>query len=157
MNYLQHLSYMAIVLVGRLKSIDSFLHDRPQCEVVNCAPILSGVPQGTVIGPLLFSLYMNDITEDTLVQLKLFADTCSSYRDIKDTEDTLKLQKDTDCLWCWARIPASQMQYNADYMETGQECFFRVFWFYIYTFTLPSEAALLFPCWLTFSYSASFT
>ena len=40
------------------------------------APVLSGVPQGTVLGPLLFSLYINDITEDIDSELRLFADDC---------------------------------------------------------------------------------
>ena len=64
------------------------------------APVLSGVPQGTVLGPLLFSLYINDITEDIDSELRLFADDCVCYREIKDTEDTVKLQ---DRLGCWAR------------------------------------------------------
>ena len=67
------------------------------------APVLSGVPQGTVLGPLLFSLYINDITEDTDSELILFADDCVCYREIKDTEDTVKLQEDIDRLRCWAR------------------------------------------------------
>ena len=65
------------------------------------APVLSGVPQGTVLGHLLFSLYNNDITEDNDSELRLFADDCVCYRKIKDTEDTVKLQKDR--LGCWAR------------------------------------------------------
>ena len=67
------------------------------------APVLSGVPQGTVSGPLLFSLYINDITEDTDSELRLFADDCVCYREIKDVEDTVKLQEEIDSLGCWAR------------------------------------------------------
>ena len=81
------------------------------------APVLSGVPQGTVLGPLLFSLYINDITEDIDSELRLFADDCVCYREIKDTEDTVKLQEDIDRLGYWARswgheVPTSQMQHN---------------------------------------------
>ena len=91
-----------------LKWIDSFLCYRQQRVVVNgaksdWAPVLSGVPQGTVLGPLLFSLYINDISTDIDSEIRLFADDCVCYREIKDTEDTLKLQKDIDQLGCWAR------------------------------------------------------
>ena len=60
------------------------------------APVLSGVPQCTVLGPLLFSQYINDITEDIDSELKLFADDCVCYREIKNSEDTVKLQGDID-------------------------------------------------------------
>ena len=43
------------------------------------APVLSGVPQGTVLGPLLFSLYINDISSDIESELRLFADDCVCY------------------------------------------------------------------------------
>ena len=52
---------------------------------------------------LLFSLYINDISTDIDSEIRLFADDCVCYGEIKDTEDTLKLQKDTDQLVCWAR------------------------------------------------------
>ena len=58
------------------------------------APVLSGVPKGTVLGLLLFSLYINDITEDIDSEQRLFADDCVCYREIKDTEDTVKLQEE---------------------------------------------------------------
>ena len=91
-----------------LKWIYSFLCDRQQRVMVNgvksdWAPVLSGVLQGTVLGSLLFSLYINDITEDIDSELRLFADDCVCYREIKDTEDTVKLQEDIDGLGCWAR------------------------------------------------------
>ena len=91
-----------------LKWIDSVLRYRQQRVVVNgaksdWAPVLSGVPQGTVLGPLLFSLYINDILTDIDSEIRLFADDCVCYREIKDTEDTLKPQKDIDPLECWAK------------------------------------------------------
>ena len=97
-----------MALVGRLKWIDSFLCDRQQCVMVNgvkldWAPLLSGVPQDTILGPLLFLLYINDITEDIDSELRLFADDCVCYREIKDIEDEVKLQEDIDSLGCWAR------------------------------------------------------
>ena len=64
---------------------------------------MSGVPQGTALGPLLFSLYINNITEDIDSKLRTFADNCVCYREIKDIEDTVKLQEAIDFLGCWAR------------------------------------------------------
>ena len=74
---------------------------RQQRVVVNgaksdWAPVLSGVPQGTVLGLLLFPLYINDISTDIDSEIRLSADDCVCYREIKNTEDTLKLQKDID-------------------------------------------------------------
>ena len=91
-----------------LKWIDSFLCFRQQRVVVNgvksdWAPVLSGVPQGTVLGPLLFSLYINDISSDIESEIRLFADDCVCYREIKDEKDTMKLQRDIDRLGSWAR------------------------------------------------------
>ena len=81
---------------------------RQQRVVVNgvksdWAPLVSGVPQGTVLGPLLFSLHINDIMSDIESEIRLFADYSVCYREIKDIEDTLKLQKDIDRLGIWAR------------------------------------------------------
>ena len=71
----------------------------------NWAPVVSGVPQSTVFGPLLFSLYMyiNDISADIESEIRLFADDCVCYREIKNEEATLKLQRDIDRLGSWAR------------------------------------------------------
>ena len=92
----------------RLKWINSFLYFRQQRVVVNgvksdWAPVLSVVPQGTVLAPLLFSLYLNDISLDIESEIRLFADGCVCYREIKNEEDTIKLQRDIDRLGSWAR------------------------------------------------------
>ena len=64
------------------------------------SPVLSVVPQGTVLSPLLFSLlfsfYINDISKCIDSEKSLFADDCVCYRNIKNTENILKLQKDID-------------------------------------------------------------
>ena len=88
--------------------IDSFLCNRQQRVVVICAksqwaPVLSGVPQGTVLGPLLFSLYINDIMVGIESEIHLFADACVCYHQIYSIEDTSKLQNDIDQLGKWAK------------------------------------------------------
>ena len=90
-----------------MKLIDAFLCFRQHRVVVNgvksdWAPVVSGVPQGTVLGHL-FSLHINDIMSDIESEIRLFADDCVCYREIKDIVDTLKLQKDIDRLGIWAR------------------------------------------------------
>ena len=74
-----------------LKWIDSFLCFRKQRVVVNevksdWAPVLSGVPQGTVLCPLLVSLYINRISSDIESEIRLFAADCVCYHEIKDEE-----------------------------------------------------------------------
>ena len=83
--------------------IDSFLCNMQQRVVVNgaksqWAPALSGVLQGTILGPLLFSLYIYDIMVGIESEICLSADDCVCYHQIDSTEDTSKLQKDIDQL-----------------------------------------------------------
>ena len=58
---------------------------------------------GSVLGPLLFSLYINDISSDTVLEIRPFADDWVYYREIMDEEDAMKLQRDIDQLGSWAR------------------------------------------------------
>ena len=54
----------------------------------------SGVPQGTVLGPLMFLLYINDITSNISSCIRLFADDCVLYRVIQSEQDHHHLQQD---------------------------------------------------------------
>ena len=91
-----------------LSWIESFLTGRTQQVVVDGSesspkPVLSGVPQGTVLGPLLFLIYINDIGHSLSqgTKIRLFADDSLLYRVIKSKEDGLLLQKDLDALQKW--------------------------------------------------------
>ena len=53
-------------------------------ELSSFVPVLSGVPQGTVLGPLMFLLYINDITKGINSPLHLFADDFLLYRVINN-------------------------------------------------------------------------
>ena len=91
-----------------LEWVNAFLCFRQQRVVVNgvksdWGPVVSGVPQCTVLGPLLFSLYINDMTLGIDSQIRIFADDCVCYREIKTVEDRLKLHKDIDLVGSWVR------------------------------------------------------
>ena len=99
--------------------IKCFLTDRSHFVWINNASsvsqnVLSGVPQGTVVGPILFITYVNDmpdIVEDGIV-LDLFADGSKMYNAIKSVKDCLVLQKALVRLVIWARL--WQLKLNVD-------------------------------------------
>ena len=99
--------------------VDAFLTGRTQKVVVDgtfskAAAVESGVPQGTVMGPLLFSIYINDLPDclSPGTRVRLFADDCLIYRSVHSVEDQLILQKDIDSLLVWADTWG--MRFNPD-------------------------------------------
>ena len=59
------------------------------------------MPQGNVLGPLLFLVYVNDIWRNIVSNIRLFADDCIIYRKIIDSSDIDKLQTDLNRLGEW--------------------------------------------------------
>ena len=99
--------------------IMAFLSDRKQRVVVDGASSSysaaeSGVPQGTVLGPRLFLIFINDINTNTSSKIRLFADDRLVYREINSPRDQLLLQQDINTLAQWARM--WQMSFNVDGM-----------------------------------------
>ena len=79
--------------------IENFLGNRTHVVVVNgsiseCGMVKSGVPQGTVLGPLLFLIYINDIEFQITSSIRLFTDDTVPYRPIYSESDSLSLQED---------------------------------------------------------------
>jgi hypothetical protein len=92
-----------------LNWIDNFLHNRSQCVVIDnhCSSpssVISGVPQGSVLGPILFLLFINDLDHICCSQshLKLFADDSKLYSEITNRL-VGSLQQCLDRLCLWAR------------------------------------------------------
>ena len=93
-----------------LEWVTDYLTGRSQNVVVNGessrpAPVISGVPQGSVLGPLLFLIYINDLSEINLCQgakLTLYADDVLLYRAISSPEDFVTLQEDINKVGNWS-------------------------------------------------------
>ena len=111
-----------------LKLFQSFLCDRQQRVVLNgqyskWAPVLAGVPQGSILGPLLFLIYINDLPDNLESLAKLFADDTSLFSAVHDPSTSAKLLnndllKISDWAFKW------KMLFNPDVTKQAQEVIF---------------------------------
>ena len=88
------------------KWISSWLSERSQKVVLDGqasdpVPVVSGVPQGSVLGPVLFLIFINDVPDNIRSSVRLFADDCVLYRNIKSPIDCQILQDDLNSLSQW--------------------------------------------------------
>ena len=85
----------------------AYLSGRMQCVYINSAlsdflPVFSGVPQGSILGPLLFLIFMNDLPLSAIYsKLLLFADDAKCFMSITSLADCFALQKDLNNLAVW--------------------------------------------------------
>ena len=109
-------------ITGEVKSwIQNFLNDRQQAVVVEGAtssfvPVESGVPQGSVLGPSLFLLYINDLPNSLSSTTRLFADDTMVHRPIRSDHDRQALQEDLDRLAAWEQT--WMMHFHPDKCQT---------------------------------------
>jgi len=89
--------------------LEAFLKGRKQRVTVNgksssWRPVTSGIPQGSVMGPIMFVLYINDLPDSLKnnSELFLYADDTKIFRKIKCQEDCKKLQEDIECMKNWS-------------------------------------------------------
>ena len=96
-----------------LSCLEAWLTQREQQVTIagdksSTAKVTSGVPQGTVLGPLMFLLYINDIGNDITSKIRLFADDSLLYLAISTKDDCKRLQQDLDrmvnCTKTWQMI-----------------------------------------------------
>ena len=89
-----------------LRWIKNFLSERKQRVVLNgissdWTDVISGVPQGSVLGPILFILYVNDLPDKVKSYCEIFADDTKVYKEINNLKDYEDLQDDIFELCRW--------------------------------------------------------
>ena len=88
--------------------LKNFLNQRQQRVVINgntskWSEVLSGISQGSILGPVLFILYINDLPGVVGSVCKLFADDCKLYKNNKSEADQRELQEDINRLCQWSK------------------------------------------------------
>ena len=86
--------------------IEAFLAGRTQQvvvdgEMLDIAPVTSGIPQGSVLGPILFLTFITDMTESVSSRCCLFADDSIIYREVTTESHCVSLQEDLDKFEQW--------------------------------------------------------
>jgi len=100
-----------------LKWIEEFLNDRVQSVRIGNtlsekSKVISGIPQGSVLGPILFLIYINDLPDIVKSSVKLFADDTKLYAEVMSSNDSEKIQEDLNSLAKWS--DKWQLKFNAD-------------------------------------------
>ena len=123
-----------------LNWVRAFLGSRSQRVVIDgeeseSVPVTSGVPQGSVLGPILFLIYINDLPDEVCSQVRLFADDTALYLTIEGEDDGSALQNDLDILSKWetrwdmefnpskcqvVQVTGSKIPIKKDYVLHGQ-------------------------------------
>ena len=111
-----------------LKFFESYLTNRKQRVALNgsfsdYASIESGVPQGSVLGPLLFLVYINDLEKNILSNIKFFGDDTMLYSVVHDpTKSASDLNHDLEIINKWAH--QWKMSFNPDPNKQATEMLF---------------------------------
>ena len=92
-----------------LNWVKDFLDNRSQSVLLNGSnsdsfPLSSGVPQGSVLGPILFLAYINDLPDQVKSRVRLFADDTAMYLALDKQGDSEILQKDLESLEKWEKL-----------------------------------------------------
>ena len=108
--------------------LENYLHDRKQRVVLSGQSsswlnVNSGVPQGSVLGPLLFLIYINDLPENLVSVTKLFVDDTSIFSTVRDlTKSGIDLNQDLSTIKNWAF--QWKMTFNPDPKKQATEVIF---------------------------------
>ena len=108
-----------------LNTLTDFLHNRTQRVILNgqyfiWTKVEAGVPQGSILGPLLFLIYINDLSDNLASNPKLFADDTSLFSVVKNVDaSNIDLNNDLKKIGEWAF--QWKMSFNLDPTKQAQE------------------------------------